>query len=503
MEIEKIIEVAKRRGIVFPSSEIYGGLSGIYDYGPIGLLIKRKVENFWRDFFVKNEENVFEIESSLIMHEKVWKASGHLDSFIDPLTQCKSCNSFYRADNLIEESIGEFVEGLNPEELTKKIKENNIRCPKCKGELGDVRIFNLMLSSNVGPVAGAVAYLRPETAQGIFVNFKNLLASTRATLPFGVAQIGKSYRNEISPRQWLIRLREFNQMEIEMFFNPKRAEEAPNFDKVAKVKIAIFTREQQRKKGKPVEVTAKEAVEKEIVPTYFLAYFLAKEFLWYQELGIPAEALRFRHMLPEETPHYSKGNFDMEIKFDFGWKEVVGNAYRTDYDLSSHMKHSGDNFTVVDDGKKVIPHVVEPSFGIDRTIYGILLYCFVEDEKRGWDWFKFPPKIAPYHAAVCPLVSKDKLPEKAREVYDLLKQNYDVFFDEAGSIGKRYARADEIGVPFAITIDYDSLKNDDVTIRDRNSTKQIRVKIKDLVDVLCKLINREIKFEKAGKLIKS
>jgi glycyl-tRNA synthetase len=500
MEMGKIIEVAKRRGIVFPSSEIYGGLSGFYDYGPVGLLLKRKVENFWREFFVKSEKNIFEIESSLIMHEKVWKASGHLDSFIDPLTQCKKCNSFYRADNLIEDSVGEFVEGLKPEELTKKIEENKIRCPKCKGELGEVKIFNLMLYSNIGPVAGSIAYLRPETAQGIFVNFKNLLASTRATLPFGAAQVGKSYRNEISPRQWLIRLREFNQMEIEMFFNPKKTE-VPNFDKIAKVKMPIFTREQQKKKGKPVEVSAKEAIEKEIVPTNFIAYFLAKEFLWYQQLGIPSDALRFRHMLPEETPHYSRGNFDMEIKFDFGWKEVVGNAYRTEHDLSSHMKHSGENFSVVDDGEKIVPHVVEPSFGIDRTVYAILLYCFVEDKKRGWDWFKFPPRIAPYHAAIYPLVSKDKIPEKAEEVCNILKGCFDVFLDESGSIGKRYARADEIGVPFAITIDYDSLKNNDVTIRDRDSTKQVRVKIKDLVETVRKLINQEMEFEKAGKAV--
>jgi glycyl-tRNA synthetase len=496
MDIEKIMSIAKRRGMVFPSSEIYGGLSGFFDLGHVGLLLKRKIENFWREFFIKSEENIFEIESSLIMHEKVWKASGHLDSFIDPLTQCKKCNSFYRVDNLIEESTGEFVEGLKAEELTKKIQENKIKCPKCKGELSEVRIFNLMLSSNVGPVEGSTAYLRPETAQGIFVNFKNLLASTRATLPFGVAQIGKSYRNEISPRQWIMRLREFNQMEIEMFFNPKKSKDVPNFDKVAKVKIPIFTREQQKKKGKPIEITAKDAVEKEIVPNNFLAHFLAKEFLWYQQLGIPSNALRFRHMLPEETPHYSKGNFDMEIKFDFGWKEVVGNAHRSDHDLSTHMKHSGESFTVVDNGEKIIPHVIEPSFGIDRTIYAILLYCYRDGKDRGWEWFAFPPKIAPYTVAVFPLVNKDKLPEKAKEVYNMLKGCFDGFYDDSGSIGKRYARADEIGTFLAVTVDYDTLKDNTVTIRFRDTTKQIRVKIEKLTDIIWKLINQEIEFEK-------
>lgn len=488
------MSIAKRRGFIFPSSEIYGGLSGFFDLGPVGLLLKRKIENSWREFFVKSEENIFEIETSLIMHEKVWKASGHLNSFIDPLTQCKKCNSSYRADNLIEEVSGEFVEGLAAEQLTEKIKKNKLKCPKCKGELSEVRIFNLMLSSNVGPVVGTTAYLRPETAQGIFINFKNLLASTRATLPFGVAQVGYSYRNEISPRQWLIRLREFRQMEIEYFFNPKKIS-VPNED-FLKTKISILTREEQKKK-KPeaIELTAKDSVKKGIIPNEILAYFLAKESLWYQQLGIPKEALRFRNMKPEETPHYSKGNFDMEIKFDFGWKEVVGNAYRTDFDLSTHMKHSGEDFSMVENGKKVVPHVVEPSFGIDRTIYAILLYCYREGKDRGWEWFEFPPKIAPYVAGVFPLVNKDGLPEKAREVFNSLKPCYDVFYDSKTSIGKLYARADEIGVLVCITADHQTLKDNTITLRDRNTRKQIRAKINDLPNLLWKLIEGENLFK--------
>jgi len=500
MNIEKIMQIAKRRGFIFPSSEIYGGLSGFYDYGNVGFLLKNKLENLWREFFIKSEENIFEIESSLIMHEKVWEASGHLKSFIDPLTQCKKCNSFYRADNLIEDVAGKFVEGLGPEELTKIIKENNLKCPKCNGELAEAKVFNLMLSSNIGPVMGNIAYLRPETAQGMFVNFKNLLASTRANLPFGVAQIGNSYRNEISPRQWIIRLREFRQMEIEYFFNPKKVE-VPD-KKLLKTKIRILTREEQEKKNpKELEITAEEAAKKGIVPNEIMAYFMAKEFLWYQSLGIPKDALRFRHMKPEETPHYSKGNFDLEIKFDFGWKEAVGNAYRTDHDLKTHMEHSGENFEVVDDGEKIIPHVVEPSFGVDRAIYAILLYCFREDKERGWEWFEIPPKLAPFIAAVYPLVNKDGIPEKSKEIYTDLKKCFDVFYDDAGSIGKRYARADEIGTPASITTDYQTLKDKTVTIRDRDTTKQIRVKIKDLKDVLWKILEGE-KFEKLGKLVK-
>jgi len=488
MGIENIIRIAKRRGFVFPSSEIYGGLSGFFDFGPLGKLLKRKIEDSWRNFFIKGEENIFEVETPIVMHEKIWEASGHLRDFIDPLTQCESCRSFYRADDLVMEQTGSFVEGLRAEELTRIIHENGLKCPKCNGELTDVRIFNLMLGTNVGPASGSIAYLRPETAQGIFVNFRNILTATRAKLPFGVAQIGKSYRNEISPRQWITRLREFNQMEIEMFFNPQKMNDVQGFDKVENAKIKILTHEQQKKGQEPLQVTAKEAAEGQIVPNRFVAYFLAKEFLWYQGLGIPASSIRFRHMLPEETPHYSKGNFDMEIKFDYGWKEVVGNAYRTNYDLSTHSKHSGEDFSVLDDGEKVVPHVVEPSFGVDRTIYAVLLYSYRNGKERGWEWFKLPPTIAPYVAGVFPLMTKDDLPKKAAEIYESLRTEFDVFYDEAGSIGKRYARSDEIGTPWAITIDYQTLKDNTVTIRERDTAKQIRVNANELASIIRTLL---------------
>jgi glycyl-tRNA synthetase len=489
MDISNIMSIAKRRGFIFPSSEIYGGLSGFFDFGHVGLLMKKKIENSWGDFFVKSEDNIFEIETSLIMHEKVWKASGHLDSFIDPLTQCKKCGTFYRVDNLIEEKTGKFVEGLKSDELTKLIQKNKLKCPKCKGDLSEAKIFNLMMSTNVGAAGGNIAYLRPETAQGTFINFKNLLASTRSNLPFGIAQVGHSYRNEISPRQWIIRVREFTQMEIEYFFNADKIS-VPNEESL-KIEIPILTREEQLKKNpKILEIVAKDSVGKKIIPNELMAYFLAKEFLWYQSLGIPKEALRFRHMKPEETPHYSKGNFDMEIRFDFGWKEVVGNAYRTNHDLSNHMKHSGEDFSVMEDGKKVVPHVVEPSFGMERTMYAVLLYCHRDGKDRGWEWFQLPPKIAPYAAGIFPLVNKGGLPEKAEEIYKNLKSCYDVFFDDSGSIGKRYARADEIGTPFDVTIDFQTIEDDTVTLRDRDTTKQIRVNIKDLSNILWKLINQ-------------
>jgi glycyl-tRNA synthetase len=492
MEVmEKILQIAKKRGFIFPSSDIYGGLSGIYDFGPLGFLMKKKLIDYWREFFIRNDDNIFEIETSIIMPESALEASGHLKGFVDPITQCKKCRSIFRADHIIEEKIKTFVEGLSKEELTNIIKEKNIRCLKCGGELGDVRVFNLMFSVNIGATGDTRGYLRPETAQGIFINFKNVLVATRAKLPFGVAQIGKSFRNEISPRQWLIRLREFTQAEIEFFINP----EEKIFEKLKEyenVKLRILSRESQKAGKSEEEMTIREALEKGIIPSEYMAYFIAKEQLFYESLGIPKEAIRFRHMLPEETPHYSKGNVDMEILFDFGWKEVVGNAYRSDYDLKRHAEYSKTDFYyVLDNGKKVIPHVIEPSFGIERTIYAILFYSFVEDRERGWNWFKFNSKIAPHEIAVFPLVKKDNLLEKSEEIFLSIKKSFDAIYDEKGSIGKRYARADEEGIPIAATIDYQTLEDDTVTLRDRDTTEQIRVKISELQQILEDLLKRK------------
>jgi len=498
IHFDRVVDIAKRRGIIFQSSEIYGGMSGFFDFGPIGFLMKKKIVGFWREFFLSPEDRIYEMETCTIMLEQVFRASGHLKDFIDPATQCKKCNSIFRADNLIEESTGQFVEGMDPIELTGIIAAKGIKCPKCGGELGETRIFNLMLSTNIGPVEGNTAYLRPETAQGIFVNFRNICGSTRAKLPFGVAQVGTSYRNEISPRQWLIRLREFRQMEIEMFINPK-IDELPKLDRFSSVKIPLLTREAQVKGSEPIELSLEDSLK--ILPNKFLAYFMAKELLWYQQLGIPKEAIRFRHMKPKETPHYSRGNFDMEIRFDFGWKEVVGNAYRTDFDLKTHMENSGKDMTFLEGEEKVLPHVVEPSFGIDRTFYAVLLYSY-RDDGRGWEWFAFPPKIAPYLCAVLPLVSKDGLPERAEGIYRDLRSEFDVTFDNSGSIGRRYARSDEIGTPYSITCDYQTLEDSTVTIRNRDDCSQVRTSIGDLSGVLRKLMTHDLQFSAAGKSMK-
>jgi len=501
-KIEEIQRICLNRGIVFPTAEIYSTISGFYDYGPVGTLLKNKLIGYWKDFFIKPEDNIFEVDGCTVVPEKVFEASGHLKSFVDPIAQCKKCKSIYRADQLIEDKTGKFVEGKSVKELADIIKKEKIKCSRCGNPLADVRMFNLMLKTEISPVGGQTAYLRPETAQNIFLCFQRVFRSTRSKLPMGIAQVGRSFRNEISPRHFLVRIREFSQMEIEMFIDPKTPN-VPKFEEVKDKKITIFTRDAQKKKKKPITITTEQAVKKRIVPNEWMVYFLAKEFEFYKSLGIPSDALRFRHMLPEETPHYSGGNFDLEIKFDFGWKETVGNAIRTDHDLKSHMRYSRKDLTVLtDDGRKIIPWVIEPSFGIERTIAGILLHCFVEDKKRGWNWFKFPYKIAPYSVAVFPLLRKDDLPKKANKVYELLKKDFDVFYDETGSIGKRYARADEVGTPFCVTIDYDSLENDSCTIRNRDDTKQIRVKIKDLTSTLKQLIEGKLEFEKAGNLIK-
>ena len=473
--LQEVQKLCLKRGIIFPTAEIYQGLSGFFDYGPIGASIKRRLENYWRSFFLK-PLNILEMDGATILSEKVFKASGHLENFIDPITHCKKCNATYRADELIEQKIGKNVEGKTVGELTKLMRDNKIKCPKCGGELTDVRIFNLMLKTKISPTGDQVGYLRPETAQNIFTAFPRIIKTYRINLPFGIAQIGHVYRNEISPRRFLVRVREFNQFEIEWFFNP--TEQGPKED-IKDRKIPILTREAQEK-GKEAElISVSDALEKGIIPNEWLAYFMVKEYEFYQSLGIPPEAIRFRHLLPEETPHYSSGNFDLEVKFDFGWKEVVSNAYRTDHDLKRHKKFSKVDFGFVVNGKKIVPHVVEPSFGVGRTIMAILFHSY-RTEGRKWSWLKLNPIVVPYDAGVFPLVKKEEMIKKANKIVDMLKYNFDVFYDEKDSIGKRYAKADEVGVPICITVDGQTLEDDTVTIRFRDTGKQIRVKIGEL-----------------------
>jgi len=501
--LDKIQEVSLRRGIAYPTGEIYGGLSGAFDYGPLGTLMRLKLINFWRDYFVK-EENHFEIEGAIILPEKVFEASGHLAKFNDPLVQCKSCKSMFRADKIIEDKLNQNVDGLTLKELDKVISNNKLKCPNCDGEFMDAREFNLMLKTEVGSVEGNIAYLRPETAQNIFTSFKRISHAMRAKLPFGIAQVGKVYRNEISPRQFIIRVREFQQMELEVFFAEDQLDNPPRFEELADEELPILTREDQAKGiEEPTIMTAAEAVKKKILPNAAMAYYLVKEKILFEEVGVKSDLLRFRHMLPKETPHYSGGNFDLEVKLSIGWTEIVGNAFRQQHDLTSHEKASNTKMGIQHTSGNVIPYVVEPSIGVGRTLYCVLESCYRETDDREWTWFQFPSTISPYDVQVCPLMKKDGLDEKALEVFEELKaEGFETLYDNTGKIGKRYARSDEIGTPFCVTIDYDTLQDETVTIRDRDTMEQIRVPIEELSDALILLLSGEYEFKELEEILK-
>jgi len=482
---EKIMDLAVRKAIFFPAAEIYNGPAGFYDYGPIGAALKRNIIDLWRKNFVERD-GMLEIDGSPIMPPKVFEASGHLSSFQDPLTECKKCKSIFRADKLIADVTGRIVpEAMKAEEFDKLVKENKIHCPKCKSELTPVKMFNLMVKTFYGLKDSELMYIRPETCQSIFVDFQKIYNAMRAKLPIGIAQVGTMCRNEISPRQGLIRMRQATQMEAEVFFNPKKENEFEKFDKYKKyeVRLALFGREE-----KIITIALEEALKKKYFRSKVEAYYLALLMRFYESLGIKKENMRLRELGPEEKAFYAKSAWDFEVLTSLGWTELVANHYRAEHDLKSHSKGSGQDLSVIDGEEKVLPWVWENSFGVDRTVFAVLDNAYTEetvkDETR--IVLKLDPKVAPIQVAVFPLVSKDKLPEKADEVYNLLKDCYKCFYDEPGSIGKRYRRMDEIGTPYCITIDYDTLKNADVTVRDRDSMKQERVKIKELNDYLFK-----------------
>lgn len=481
---EEIIDVCLRRGIVFPSAEIYGGVAGFYEWGPVGELIRQNLINLWRDMFINSEDNVFEISGSLILPEKVFAASGHLDSFNDPMTQCTKCKSMYRVDHLILEKTNQNVEGKSLDELADILETEEIICPSCKSELSKPRDFNMMFETQIGSVGGVKGYLRPETAQNIFLNFRRISHSMRAKLPFGVAQVGQAFRNEISPRNFLVRLRELEQMEIEMFVDPEELNNHPSWDEIADIEVNMFSEQAQESNTKPEMISIKDAVESGIILNQYLAYYIAKQAEFVEALGIKEGQYWFRVLLPHERAHYSAANYDLEIKFPFGIVECTGLAYRTDYDLTKHQEKSKTKMHIDQDGKKVIPHVIEPSMGVNRLIYASLLSSY-QPTGRDWTWFKFVNALAPWEVVVAPLMKKDGLAEAAKQVYWELKDlGIDCLYDQSGAIGRRYARTDEIGVPLIVTLDYDSLESDTATIRERNSMDQIRVQIDQLGGII-------------------
>ncbi|MFA6214988.1 MAG: glycine--tRNA ligase [Patescibacteria group bacterium] len=443
--MEKLVSLTKQRGFIFPSSEIYGGFANTWDYGPIGVELKNNVKRKWWRRFVHQRDDIVGIDASILMNPRVWEASGHLENFTDPLVDCKKCRKRFRADHLlaaagIKPELGRMKE--TPKELTK--------CPECGGDLTAVRKFNLMFRTFVGPVEDetSVAYLRPETAQAMFVDFKNVVDSTRTGFPFGIAQVGKAFRNEITPGNFTFRTREFEQMEIEYFIKEK----------------------DWRK---------------------YFEHWLAEMKSWLDSLGIPQKDIVYREIGKDELAHYSKRTIDIDYKFPFGTDELYGLAYRTDFDLRRHAEKSGVELTFPDPvtGEKFVPHVIEPTWGVDRTVLAVLAAAYTEEEAPTADGgketrvvLKLPHDLAPYQLAVLPLSKKEPLIAIAKSIAKDCRQQFSVNYDETQSIGRRYRRQDEIGTPYCVTVDFETEKDQAVTVRDRDTMKQERIKSSELID---------------------
>ena len=497
-------ELAKRRGFFWPSFEIYGGVSGFVTYGSLGAILKRRIEDKFREFYIR-PLGILEIESSVILPAKVFEASGHVQHFKEPMVECRKCKHKFRADHLLQEFAGMSdteTEKLSPQQLIDQIRKHEIRCLECGGEFGEVKQFMTMFSTTIGPYSDAVGYGRPEAAQSIFVEFKRLYENARERLPLGIVQIGHALRNEISPRQGVIRLREFTIADIEFFFDPEEPH-CPLLRNVENEKLRLLLAEAKLKgKKEPVEITVRQALDKGFIKTEWQAFFMdqAKRFL--MELGVPEDKQRFIEKLDWERAHYSKQGFDQEIYIErWGWVEVSGHNYRTDYDLKQHMKFSGVDMRVFKEGRRFIPHVVEPSFGLDRLVYVAVEYALKTIKKR--KVLSFPRDIAPVQVGVYPLVVKNGLPEKAKRVHQfLVKEGFLAEYDESGSIGRRYARADEAGTPLGVTIDYQTLDDDTVTMRDRDTWKQVRNKVERLPELLHAYFRYKLNFEDLGELVK-
>ncbi|MCL5007908.1 MAG: glycine--tRNA ligase [Candidatus Marsarchaeota archaeon] len=491
-ELERLINLCARRGIVIPSFRIYGERAGFYDYGAIGTKIKRRIENEWRSVFVEGLGNI-EIESTLVAPEVVFEASGHLKNFVDPIVTCKSCGSSYRADKLLEEHFEkggdtksmEGVKRADNETLSKMMDDNSIRCARCNGELSKISAFNLMFQTSIGAANRERGYLRPETAQGIFMDFKEVFRTHGLKLPVGIGQVGRVFRNEISPRNMLIRMREFSQMEMEYFFDPEIDPVIGDMDTsqdLLSVEVNFLSKEAQGVGIDKVErVKLSEIYDNKVFPNRLYAYLVSKELGFLHTLGIPDESIRLRVLTNEELPHYSKCNIDVEVMIGKNYEEVIGNAYRTDFDLRNHERASKKGMDVVNLNKKVVPHVIETSFGTDRLFWAAMYNSLYKDSNREWDVLLLDERLAPYRYAVFPLQRDEGLISKAVEVRNLLKRGgSDILYSESGSIGKRYAKADEIGIPYSITIDYKTLEDGTVTVRDIRDMRQERKRYEEM-----------------------
>jgi glycyl-tRNA synthetase len=562
MNSEKVLTLAKRRGFLWPASEIYGGIAGFYDYGPLGSTMKHNIEDVWRRYYVLGEGFV-EISSTMISPEEVFVASGHVNEFKDFLVECEKCGEVYRADHLVKDYEPN-ADALSANELEDIITREKISCSKCKGSLSSPKPFNLMFELEIGAglKGGRKGYLRPETAQGIFTNFGMLYRYFRDKIPFGVVQIGPGFRNEISPRQGVIRLRELNMAEAELFIKPGD-DTWPRFDELGDEMLTLVPNQ-----GEQVITPLKIATEKKIIKNKVLGYFMALTQKFLVDVGVDPEKLRFRQHLKDEMAHYAADCWDAEAETSFGWVEVVGVADRTCYDLEGHIKHSKQDLTAFQryeepveeemkkvipkpevlgpkfkkdagkikealeeikgedyegkdsitlniegksfeigkecfdiqtvkekvSGKRYVPNVIEPSYGIDRIFYTILEHSYHEEDD--YVTLHLDSRIAPIKVGVFPLMGKEDLIAKAKPIDDeLRKQGIMTYYDDSGSIGRRYARMDEVGTPFCITVDYDTLKDESVTIRDRDTKEQVRVKINEISDILNGLLKGKRKMK--------
>ncbi|MBI2109992.1 glycine--tRNA ligase [Candidatus Woesearchaeota archaeon] len=498
---ENILNIATKRGFFYPSAEYYGSKAGFWTYGHLGKLMKTKFENLWRCIFLGLNDNYYEIEGSSILPKKVFESSGHLKNFNDPLTECEKCHFRFRADQLVEDELKKDVDGLDEKALTKIIRDNKLKCPRCGSNLMDVKWFNMMFELRLGATGEDIGYLSPETAQNPYLSFKRQFMAQREKLPMGLAMVGKAFRNEISPRQGFFRLREFTQAELQIFFDPDEIDKADRWNEIKNYKLRLFLAK-DRKQNKLTEIICDDANKKLKLPKLYVYHLARMQKFYLENLEIPKEKFRFRELAENERAFYNKIHFDGEINMETlgGFKEVCGCHYRTDHDLLGHSKGSGEKLEILYDNKRFVPHVLELSFGVDRNLWALLDLFYNEEKER--TSLRLPYVVAPIETAVFPLVNKDKLPEKAEQIYSELRQNHvKVFYDSSGSIGRMYRRMDEIGCLYMVTIDHQTLKDNTVTVRNRNDMKQIRVKTKDLLETLRKLFKKEIEFKKAGKLI--
>lgn len=484
---DDVMKLALERGFYFPSCEIYADApAGFWEYGPTGVAIKNKFIELWRRELVRRD-SMMEIDGCQIMSKSVFVASGHIGNFTDPIVKCRKCGSTFRADRFITERTGVNVpERMLEGDIDALFSKHALRCPNCKGEFGNVSRFNMMFRVGIGPAAEE-AYLRPETCQTIFVDFARVFKTMRGRLPLGIAQIGKSFRNEIAPRQSLLRLREFYQAEIEVFCNPGRLDDVPRFDEVKATPFRLYD-------GQTVtETTAEEAIRKGLVPNRLIAYYLALLVHFFEKTGIDMRRSRFRKLSDEEKAFYATTAFDFEVETSIGWLELVACNYRSDYDLKGHAATSKQNLEVVDPANqsKVLPHIFELSMGIDRSIYTILEHSYFEDKEHDdRTVLGLKPYLAPVLVGVLPLMAKDGLDDKARSIYSNLRLDFDAFYDESGSIGRRYRRLEQIGAPFAVTVDQTTMSDDTVTVRHRDTMQQERVKVSELTQFLTNAITR-------------